>query len=358
VTNGVKASLLLGSGEQSEKKPMNMIQPTKRVRLKVVTDGKAPKGYGDRVYKIGKFGGQDAFLRSHGWTVEKEGRAYSYMRPPASEHGKPPFFIDTAIPTREEVLLMAEEAHREGAQWLGRVGEWPAYYAPSEESTMRLLDNGSGITPAEDPHTIRTEPRFEVGVWPLWKAHVHFQDGAAVYGEDTKNITRPETGILPFGGWLAGDTEEEQEPAKEERGEAPLLPEKVLRAITDRRGQTEFRAKLLVAYGGRCAITQCDAEPALEAAHILGYAETGSQAVTNGLLLRADIHTLFDTGHIRIDPETMTVVLSAELASTCYQDLAGRPIVFPARAADKPSKEALQERWLIGGCEPRGGDRV
>src|SRR5262249_48430542 len=69
---------------------------------------------------------------------------------------------------------------------------------------------------------------------------------------------------------------------------------KVKWAIHDRRGDEEFRAKLLAAYGGRCAITGCDAEAALEAAYIVGDAETGEQDVSNGLLLRADIHTLFD----------------------------------------------------------------
>lgn len=159
-------------------------------------------------------------------------------------------------------------------------------------------------------------------------------------------------GLLPFG---ARDTEEKQEKGKQETGAVPHLPDKVLRAITERKGQPEFREKLLVAYSSRCAVTGYDAEPALEAAHILGYAETGSQAVTNGLLLRADIHTLFDMGHLWINPETMTVVLSEALASTCYQNLAGKPLFMPARAEDRPSKEGLQARWLLGGCEPCGG---
>jgi hypothetical protein len=66
----------------------------------------------------------------------------------------------------------------------------------------------------------------------------------------------------------------------------PAPPPRVMRAIRIRQGQEGFRTWLLVAYGSRCAITGCDAEQALEAAHILGYAETGDQDVTNGLLLR------------------------------------------------------------------------
>src|SRR5262245_42509124 len=48
----------------------------------------------------------------------------------------------------------------------------------------------------------------------------------------------------------------------------PHLPKKVRRLINERRGQPKFREKLLSAYGGRCAVTGCDAEAALEAAHI------------------------------------------------------------------------------------------
>jgi hypothetical protein len=125
------------------------------------------------------------------------------------------------------------------------------------------------------------------------------------------------------------------------------LPEPVWRAIKARIGQPEFRGKLLLAYGRRCALTDCDAEPALEAAHIRGYAETGEQDVSNGLLLRADIHTLFDLGLVRIHPETLRVTLAPELERTCYGELRGRKLRLPERPVDRPSREALQKRWEV-----------
>ncbi|HZZ18730.1 MAG TPA: HNH endonuclease signature motif containing protein, partial [Opitutaceae bacterium] len=76
--------------------------------------------------------------------------------------------------------------------------------------------------------------------------------------------------------------------------------ERVLGQIVRRRGQKEFRESLLVAYDQRCAITNCDAVDALEAAHIIPYQGSATNNVTNGLLLRADIHTLFDLGLIAI----------------------------------------------------------
>jgi predicted restriction endonuclease len=78
--------------------------------------------------------------------------------------------------------------------------------------------------------------------------------------------------------------------------------ERISRSIAQRRGQPKFRKDLLEAYGYHCAITGCDAEEALEAAHITPYCETGVNAIYNGLLLQADIHTLFDLSLITIAP--------------------------------------------------------
>jgi putative restriction endonuclease len=112
--------------------------------------------------------------------------------------------------------------------------------------------------------------------------------------------------------------------------EAPFDPSSIAdarlrtaRAIAIRQGQPEFRARLLQAYGGRCAITGCDVPDALEAAHILGYRGQQTNHVQNGLLLRADLHTLFDRGLLSIDAATWTVVVHASLRGTHYGALEG-----------------------------------
>lgn len=76
---------------------------------------------------------------------------------------------------------------------------------------------------------------------------------------------------------------------------------RIERLVTIRQGQPMFRAMLMEAYERRCAITGCTIEETLEAAHISPYRGTKSNHICNGLLLRADIHTLFDLGLIRID---------------------------------------------------------
>ena len=118
-----------------------------------------------------------------------------------------------------------------------------------------------------------------------------------------------------------------------------------LREIVERRGQPEFRSKLIDAYQGRCAVTGCDAVAALEAAHIIPYCGPASDHISNGLLLRADIHTLFDLDLIGIHPRTLTVALGPVLKNTSYSDLNGKRLAVPNSSAARPNTKALDSRW-------------
>jgi predicted restriction endonuclease len=112
--------------------------------------------------------------------------------------------------------------------------------------------------------------------------------------------------------------------------------------VVQRQGQPEFRNRLIEAYGGRCAITGCDAIDALEAAHISPYLGPKTNHVSNGLLLRADIHTLFDRGLLGIDEQNLTVVLHPSLKATTYREYAGKAIHLPTRSDQQPSKDAVR----------------
>jgi hypothetical protein len=122
-----------------------------------------------------------------------------------------------------------------------------------------------------------------------------------------------------------------------------------LMPVVLRQGQPEFRNRLIEAYGGRCAITDCDAIDALQAAHINPYLGPKTNHVTNGLLLRADIHTLFDRGLLAIDDERMTVILHPTLKATAYGYLDGTAIHPPAKAGQWPDKSALRHRRRLCG---------
>ncbi len=124
--------------------------------------------------------------------------------------------------------------------------------------------------------------------------------------------------------------------------------ERVLAQIVRRRGQQEFREKLLEAYGRRCAITGCDAVEALEAAHIIPYLGPETNDIQNGLLLRADVHTLFDLGLIAVEAESMKIIIAASLSLSAYREIAGTQLREPGNPALRPSLDALRRHreWV------------
>jgi hypothetical protein len=117
--------------------------------------------------------------------------------------------------------------------------------------------------------------------------------------------------------------------------------ERQVAQVVRRRGQGRFRRRLIDAYGGKCAVTGCDALDGLDAAHISPYRGERSNSIRNGLLLRSDIHNLFDLGLIAVDVQTMTLVLSDRLANTSYRELSGSIIRMPLDKSRAPSAEAL-----------------
>ena len=73
--------------------------------------------------------------------------------------------------------------------------------------------------------------------------------------------------------------------------------------IQPRLGQGAFRVMVTDIYGRRCAVTQERTLPALDAAHIRPFGDGGKHEPPNGLLLRSDIHRLFDTGYVTVSPD-------------------------------------------------------
>lgn len=120
---------------------------------------------------------------------------------------------------------------------------------------------------------------------------------------------------------------------------------RILAAILYRQGQQSFRRKLLSAYRTQCAVTRCKIEWVLEAAHITPYRGIQTNAVSNGLLLRADIHTLFDLALISIEPNKTRIRVSSLLARSQYAEFDGIVPAFPASAAIRPSPAALEEHF-------------
>lgn len=116
--------------------------------------------------------------------------------------------------------------------------------------------------------------------------------------------------------------------------------------IRARLGQGTFRMLVTDAYHRRCAVTAERSLPALEAAHIKSHTAAGPNLTQNGLLLRADIHRLFDDGYVTVDPKLRFVVSRRlrddfENGSAYYKFSGNKLVNLPDRSADHPGMEFL-----------------
>jgi hypothetical protein len=119
--------------------------------------------------------------------------------------------------------------------------------------------------------------------------------------------------------------------------------EKVLRSIALRRGQLKFRNELLQAYQGSCAVTGTSIADVLEAAHIAPYSGDSTNCISNGILLRCDIHALFDLKFLSVEPETLSIYCSEKIRQEAiYKELHGKKIKVPTKENQRPNFQALK----------------
>jgi putative restriction endonuclease len=127
------------------------------------------------------------------------------------------------------------------------------------------------------------------------------------------------------------------------REDQPRYGDAVL--VKPRLGQGAFRVAVTDAYGRACAVTQEHSLPVLEAAHIVPYAKGGMHDVSNGLLLRSDLHRLFDLGYVTVTPQ-LTLEVSARLRGDyengrTYYPLHGGTIATPAQNGLRPDPQLM-----------------
>ena len=117
----------------------------------------------------------------------------------------------------------------------------------------------------------------------------------------------------------------------------------VERSRVEREGQGRFRRDVLDAFGSCCCLTGEHVETVLEAAHIYPYMGKSSNAVSNGLCLRSDIHRLFDRFLLSVNPDQWRVELSSEIrGSHGYGWLHGEHVTFGSFA---PDRDALASHY-------------
>lgn len=110
-----------------------------------------------------------------------------------------------------------------------------------------------------------------------------------------------------------------------------------------RPGQQRFRSNALTLWEHRCAVSGLSLDRALEAAHIIPHIESGRMSARNSIVLRADLHRLFDSGLMAINPDRLEVTFHprAELA---YAEYKGEQIRLPD---DGPEANDFEERWQL-----------
>ncbi len=114
-----------------------------------------------------------------------------------------------------------------------------------------------------------------------------------------------------------------------------------------RLGQGTFRTTIIDAYERRCVVTNERTLPVLEAAHIKPYSQMGPHAPDNGLLLRSDLHTLFDQGYVRSRPTCgcSSVERSAQEFENGHDYYALRRPTDPSPAAGNPPPSLEYLEW-------------
>ena len=117
-----------------------------------------------------------------------------------------------------------------------------------------------------------------------------------------------------------------------------------MRQIRVRRGQKAFRQMLRSRYGDRCMITGCQLFDIIEAAHIKPYRGETDNHPENGLLLRADLHTLFDLDFLGIHPESLQVQFHPVASAAGYHEWEGKILLC---SNPRPSQIALKFRWQL-----------
>jgi hypothetical protein len=221
-------------------------------------------------------------------------------------------------------------------------------YSTKQEMRERLIKTFDE-DPANDPYFAQ-------------KANSGYCIAFKVTALERLNLAKPEGFKFPQLGWLrrsdpiarewlysADDLKITTKKLIEERYFDPTNAkderERILREIVQRRGQPKFRTALIEAYGGRCSITGCNAVQALEAAHITPYLGEQSNHVSNGLLLRADVHTLYDLYLISVEPVSLKVKVAESLMATSFSELHNQRLNLPSDDTARPSNAAIESRW-------------
>lgn len=221
-------------------------------------------------------------------------------------------------PRMESILVMGYEAHY-GQSFIPTFEAIPV--ADIKAAALRPNDQLS----IEELNLAKLEQRLTEKFPGTCELIAHFLDGVALCATDAIAEYRLTDYNVQFVSSMS-DTRE-----------------RVLKSILQRRGQKNFRDRLIKRYGARCLASGCDLMDIVEAAHIDPYRDANDNHPENGLLLRTDLHTLFDLHLMAIDPNGLVLRFHPKVHASGYAALEGAALQVRERYL--PAEEPIARRW-------------
>lgn len=230
---------------------------------------------------------------------------------------------------------ITDQAHHRHPAWVNEQG-FPENYNLSNRPIVFICRLGGAFHPRfKLEHSLSQEPD---GLGTIVQSTLKGIRRLRLNWAEELGLTENQTNISLL------ESAEEESLEEEENDYVPNslndARKRVVQEIVRRQGQQRFRKQLLANYNGKCAISGCNVESVLQAAHISPYRGPDTNHASNGILLRADLHTLFDLGLITVTPDRHQVLVSGELRDSIYYRFHHKPIKEPK---NKISNAALEE---------------
>ena len=185
----------------------------------------------------------------------------------------------------------------------------------------------------EESEYIEVPPTWSPNIVSLKTFSTAESDGRALWDEVNARLKfRQSTGVITDPAGIVAD------PAGRSHFGKPQL-------VKPRLGQGAFRVLVTDIYDRRCAVTRERTLPALDAAHIRPFSDGGLHEARNGLLLRRDIHGLFDSGYVTVTPD-LHFEVSGQVREEFengrdYYAMHGKQIVVPDKVEERPDAQVL-----------------
>lgn len=168
---------------------------------------------------------------------------------------------------------------------------------------------------------------------------------AIIKTRDTFNAIRPldRNKLMPFLEMISGRDVDLTEDLNDQEV-ASILGGHVEATVRRRRGQREFRFKMMEKFGEVCAFSGEQPPQLLEAAHIKSFAQTGEHHLNGGLLLRRDFHSLFDANLMTVNPHSWTIEIAPRIQQfETYRPLNGGVLHIPVN--ERPDKALMESHY-------------